>query len=70
MSVLGFLLHSSRGYWFAPWKSPYLRWRIETYHGTKAQDVDFREFWRFLWAHRNEMMRFLGWARRMRKRWL
>ena len=34
----------SRGYRLRPWKSPYLRWRIETYAGLHADRIGFREF--------------------------
>jgi hypothetical protein len=66
----GFLWHAAQGYRLAPWRSPYLRWRLETYWGTRAEDIGKREFWRFIWEHRAELLRFLGWARRMRRRWL
>jgi len=56
----------SRGYRLAPWRSPYLRWRIETYWGLPAQSIGFREFWRFIWAQRRELWRFAEWAERMR----
>jgi hypothetical protein len=64
--MLGFLWQSSRGYRLKPWLSPYLRWRIETYWGLHAEKIGFEEFWRFVWAHRNELWRFMGWADRMR----
>jgi hypothetical protein len=66
--MLGFLWQSSRGYRLAPWRSPYLRWRIETYWGTHADRIGFQEFWKFIWVHGGELWRFLGWADRMRRR--
>lgn len=65
--MTGFLWQSSRGYRLRPWANPYLRWRMETYWGLDAERIGFREFWAFLWAHRREMLRFLRWARRMRR---
>jgi hypothetical protein len=50
-----------------PWRSPYLRWRIETYWGIDADRIGFREFWSFLWRQRKEMFRFLRWAQRMER---
>jgi len=29
--LLRFFWNSTRGHRFAPWRSPYLRWRMETY---------------------------------------
>jgi hypothetical protein len=56
----------SAGYRLCPWRSPYLRWRIETYSGVPAGSIGCAEFWRFLWRHRRDLMRFLAWAGRMR----
>jgi hypothetical protein len=44
-----------------------LRWRIETYQGVNAEEVGLREFWRFVWARRGELFRFLRWAARMQR---
>ena len=63
MSVLWNL---TRGYRLRPWKSPYLRWRIETYWGVHADRVDFSKFWSFAWRQRKELRRYLRWAARMR----
>ncbi|MCZ2149270.1 MAG: hypothetical protein LC126_16035 [Bryobacterales bacterium] len=64
--MIGFLWQATRGYRLCPWRSPYLRWRIETYWGRRAEAIGYREFWAFLWRHRSEMLRFLRWAGRMR----
>jgi hypothetical protein len=58
----------SKGYRLCPWKSPYLRWRIETYAGWHAERITSRDFWRFSWSHRRELVRFLQWADRMDER--
>jgi hypothetical protein len=47
-----------------PWRSPYLRWRIETYSGLHAEMITFRQFWRFTWKTRRELLRYLRWAAR------
>ena len=52
----------SRGYRLCPWRSPYLRWRIETYRGTHADAIGFREFWSFVWQQRRELARYARWA--------
>jgi hypothetical protein len=64
--MLRFLWRASRGYRLRPWRSPYLRWRIETYWGTPAGEIGFTEFWRFVWGRRADLARFLRWAGRMR----
>lgn len=61
-----FLWHALRGYRLRPWRSPYLRWRIETYWGIHADRIGFADFWRFTWVHRAELLRFLRWTGRMR----
>ncbi|HEV2199237.1 MAG TPA: hypothetical protein VGR73_05420 [Bryobacteraceae bacterium] len=58
----------SRGYRLRPWRSPYLRWRIETYAGWHAERVTARDFWRFVWNNRRELIRFLRWADRLQSR--
>jgi len=52
----------TRGWRLRPWRSPYLRWRIETYEGLHAERIGFGEFWRFAWAERRELWRYLRWA--------
>jgi hypothetical protein len=64
--MLRFLWQATRGYRLRPWRSPYLRWRIETYEGLHAEHITFRSFWRFAWRRRRELVRFLRWAERMR----
>jgi hypothetical protein len=61
-NILRFLWNASRGHHLTPWRSPYLRWRIETYCGVKMDQVGFLEFWGFMWRERNQLIRFLKWA--------
>ena len=56
-------------YWLAPWRSPLLRWRMETYGIRDAQGkllaadaIDVRQFLNFALARRRELLRFLRWA--------
>jgi hypothetical protein len=63
--MIGFLWRASKGYRWCPWRSPYLRWRIETYWGLEADHITASDFWRFVWQHRTELLRFLRWADRM-----
>ena len=61
--------HLSRPYWFAPWRSPLLRWRMETY-GLRdkrgallhAADITPACFLRFLVTQRRALWMFLRWA--------
>jgi hypothetical protein len=63
--MLLFLWRATRGNRLTPWRSPYLRWRIETYWGLRAEEITPGQFWRFVWVHRRELFRFLRWADRM-----
>jgi hypothetical protein len=60
--MLVVLWRLARGYRLRPWRSPYLRWRIETYSGMHADEIDFRSFWSFVWRRRAELARYLRWA--------
>jgi hypothetical protein len=55
----------SKGYRLRPWRSPYLRWRIETYWGLHADRIGARDFFRVAWQQRRELIRYLRWADRM-----
>jgi hypothetical protein len=63
--MLGVIWRLSKGYRLSPWRSPYLRWRIETYCGLHAERISAGDFWEFTWQNRYELMRFLRWADRM-----
>ncbi|HLH17521.1 MAG TPA: hypothetical protein VKX45_09890 [Bryobacteraceae bacterium] len=52
----------TRGYRLRPWRSPYLRWRIETYQGLHAEAITFRQFWSFVWRERRNLLRYLRWG--------
>ncbi len=62
-----FLWKASRGYRLAPWRSPYLRWRIETFWGLRADEITFAGFWSFVWRQRRDLLRFLRWVERMER---
>jgi hypothetical protein len=62
--MLVLLWRLTRGYRLCPWRSPYLRWRIETYWGIPAGAIGFRSFWRFAWTRRRDLLRYLRWAAR------
>lgn len=57
-----FLWNALRGHRLAPWRSPYLRWRIETYSGKRAGELTAGGVLAFLWATRWELASFLRWT--------
>jgi hypothetical protein len=57
----------ARGYRLNPWKSPYLRWRFETFLGPEAAGLDASKFFHLRWKYRNEMERFVDWAAARRR---
>ena len=62
--MLRTLWRLTRGYRLRPWRSPYLRWRIETYSGSHADRITFTGFWTFAWRQRRDLIRYLRWASR------
>jgi len=62
---LRFLWNATRGHRLAPWRSEYLRWRVETYSGMKAETLTAKDIFGFVWASRWELLAFLGWTRRL-----
>jgi hypothetical protein len=65
--TLRFLWNATKGHHLAPWRSPYLLWRIETYTGVKMTQIGFVEFWEFMWRERVELWRFLKWTGEMER---
>ena len=55
-------LRMSRGYRLRPWRSPYLRWRMETWSGLHADRITPGIFLKFAWQHRSDLWRYLRWA--------
>ena len=52
----------AKGYRLRPWKSPYIQWRLETFFGHDAANLDARKFFRLMWRERARMERFLDWV--------
>lgn len=63
--ILKFMWNATKGYHLTPWRSPYLRWRIETYTGLKMEKIGFLEFWGFMWRERVNLRSFLKWTSEM-----
>jgi hypothetical protein len=64
-AALHFLWIATRGHRFAPWRSPYMRWRLETYSGLHAEEVGFADFFRLAIKERRQLIRFLRWLSEM-----
>ena len=62
LAALRFLWNATRGSRLAPWRSPYVRWRIETYSGQKAETMTSGDVLRFTWSERANLLRFLRWT--------
>jgi len=65
-SAIRFLWNATRGHRLRPWRSEYLRWRLETFTGKHAEDIRARDFWLFLNSERRQILRFLRWLTEMR----
>lgn len=63
---LRFLWKAGRGHRLRPWRSPWLRWRVETYSGLEAEQVRLRDCIRFSWRERWELLHFLAWTAEMK----
>jgi hypothetical protein len=60
-----FIWNATRGHRLAPWRSDYVRWRVETYSGQRAETVTARSMLDFAWASRWELMKYLVWIARL-----
>jgi hypothetical protein len=57
--------NATRGHRLAPWRSEYLRLRVETYSGMHAETLTTKDIMSFVWASRWELLSFLVWTGRM-----
>jgi hypothetical protein len=64
---LRFLWNATRGSRLRPWRSPYLRWRLETYSGKAAETLTARDFLLFGWSEKGQFLRFLRWTGEIRR---
>ena len=65
--AISFLWNATRGFRLQPWRSPYLRWRVETYSGMHAESIGARQMLGFLWSEKRQFLRFLRWTGEMRR---
>jgi hypothetical protein len=59
---LRFLWNATRGHRLAPWRSEYLRWRVETYSGQWAETLTPKKIVSFMWNSRWVLLSFLAWT--------
>jgi hypothetical protein len=58
---------AAKGYRLRPWKSPYIRWRMETFFGPAAEPLTAGRFASLLWSERRRLAEFLRWAEQYRR---
>jgi hypothetical protein len=61
-SALKFFWNASRGNRLRPWRSAYIRWRIETYTGKKADTVGAGDLFSLILSDKRQFLRFLLWT--------
>lgn len=62
LAPIRFIWNATRGHRLAPWRSEFLRWRIETYSGQSAETLTRAKVFEFLWSSRWELLSFLAWT--------
>ncbi|ADW69375.1 hypothetical protein [Granulicella tundricola] len=66
VSLVGFLWVATKGSRLRPWRSEYLRWRVETYSGKTAGSLRIRDFLGLFFSERRQMTRFVRWMGEVR----
>ena len=61
-NAISFLWNATRGHRLRPWRSEYIKWRIETYSGMNAETMTARDIFRFTWREKWALLRFLSWT--------
>lgn len=62
LEPLRFVWNATRGHHLRPWRSPYFRWRVETYSGKSAESLTAKDIFAFVWQSRWELLRYLAWT--------
>ena len=65
LASIRFIWNATRGHRLRPWRSEYLKWRIETYSGKKAESLQPKDVIEFLWTEKRNLLRFLNWTDEM-----
>jgi hypothetical protein len=67
IAALRFIWNATSGHRLRPWRSEYLKWRIETYSGMKAEQITSGDMARFVWREKWNLLRFLRWTGEVEK---
>lgn len=62
LAAVRFIWNATRGHRLRPWRSEYIKWRIETYSGMKADEMTPADVRRFVWQEKGNLLRFLKWT--------
>jgi hypothetical protein len=62
---LRFIWNATSGHRLRPWRSEYVKWRIETYSGLRADELTARDVFAFVWREKGNLLRFLHWTGKM-----
>lgn len=65
LASLRFIWNATSGHRLRPWRSEYLRWRIETYSGLHADQLTARDVLAFVWREKVNLLHFLHWTGKM-----
>ena len=65
LASIRFIWNATRGHRLRPWRSEYLKWRIETYSGKKAESLQPKDVVDFIWSEKRNLVRFLRWTDEM-----
>jgi hypothetical protein len=61
-NAISFLWNATRGHRMRPWRSEYVKWRIETYSGMKTETMTAAQIFQFAWKEKWALLRFLLWT--------
>ena len=67
LAALRFIWNATRGHRLRPWRSEYLRWRVETYSGKRADALSVASVLLFFWTSKWELLSFLAWTDRLER---
>jgi hypothetical protein len=67
LAAIRFVWNATRGNRLRPWRSEYLKWRIETYSGMKADEIQPGDMARFVWREKWKLLHFLKWTGQIEK---
>ncbi|MGB7189614.1 MAG: hypothetical protein WBD10_05720 [Acidobacteriaceae bacterium] len=67
IAAIRFLWSATSGCRLRPWRSEYLKWRMETYSGIQAESITAMGMLRFAWREKWKLLSFLRWAGKLEK---